>query len=550
MKKFFTAFLTIIYILVSLSSSIVYAEETVIAKGVKGELKEVGYDTDGEYEVISLKVEGFTDYSWMELADPLRIVVDLKNTAAPGRQQTLKTGGKLVESVRYAQFTPSTGRVVLDVKEGYDFTISADETGLNIYVYEKRSQAIYNEKKAIFFNNESGISFIKDGVYDAISLTLGKYEGYKVSRLTNPERLVLTIPDAGVVSSEKQAVTGGGSIKAISYKRVGRSGASITLSLNGQYQYTFSEADNRLVMTVYRPTYRNITYHGSGDRVYLTLDNAALTEGDKDLKNLYTAKYDKSGKQYTVTFKSTQAKLGEGILDINDAYLKSFEVRTNEEEGTTSLVFNGVSRNSYLVYTRKSGVTAITIIKPAADDDRLVVIDPGHGGSATGTIYGKLTEKEYNLDISKRLNALLRSKGVKTYMMRSEDCDVDNYERSYIANMLNAGLYLSVHINAMDSKSYSGTMTLYCPSDSRSFNGKSFAGIVQKNLISKLKTIDRGLRSRSDLIVLRETNMPAVIAEIAFMTNSTDRTNLQKESFRQKAAQALYDSVMQSLPKL
>ncbi len=548
MKKVLSAILTIMLLLMPATETSIFAQTTVAANNLKGILKDVRYAPQDGYEVVHLTIDGFSGYTYTELADPLRIVIDLTNTALSGKPNTLKAGGKLVNRVRYAQFTVTTARVVLDVNEGYDYSIEKTDTGLAIYVAEKKTSEAMNEEKAILFNNELGIRYVEDGSNEAVSLTLGKVDGYSMSRLTGPDRLVLNIPDAGVVSTDKQVSTGGDQIHSISYKRTGKTGASITFGLSGQYQYSFKKSEDGLVMTVQSPAYKNITYHSCSDRIHFTLDNAKLTEGDKDLKPLYEAVYSDKSRKYTVTFPTEQADLGEGILDINDSYLKSLEVRKNEEEGTTSLIFTSSAKNSYLVYTRSSGTTAITVIKPAAENKRPVVIDAGHGGTAIGTAYGKLTEKELTLDIAKRMEKLLKDKGIQTYMIRSEDCNVDNYERAYIANIINAKLFVSVHINGMESRSFKGTMTLYCPSSSTGFTGADFAGIVQKNMVSALKTEDIGLRSRSDLIVLRETVMPAALAEVAFITNSSDREKLQTESFRQKAAQALCDSVVEALP--
>lgn len=550
MKRFLSAILTIMLIFTPATKASVYAQTVVAANNLKGVLKEVRYEPQDGYEVVRLTVDGFSGYTYMELADPLRIVIDLKNTALSGKSNIQKAGGKLVNRVRYAQFTTTTTRVVLDMNDGYDFSIETTDTGLAVYVEEKKSPEALNEDKAIMFSKELGIRYVKDGSNDAVSLTLGKVDGYSVSRLTGPDRLVLNIPDAGVVSTDKQMKTGGDQIQSISYKKTGKTGASITLGLNGQYQYDFKESETGLVMTIQSPSYKNIVYHSYSDRIHFTLNNAKLTEGDKDLKPLYESEYSDKSRQYTVTFPTEQAELGEGMLDINDSYLKSLEVRKNNKEGTTSLIFTSRAKNSYLVYTRSSGTTAITVIKPTTGSKRPVVIDAGHGGSAIGTAYGKLTEKELTLDIAKRLDTLLKNKGINSYIIRSEDCNVDNYERAYIANMINAKLFVSVHINGLESKSFKGTMTLYCPSELKGFTGKDLAAIVQKNMTKALNTVDIGLRSRPDLIVLRETNMPAVLAEIACITNSSDRAKLLTESFRQKAAQSLCDSIEEALPKV
>ncbi|HOQ08045.1 MAG TPA: N-acetylmuramoyl-L-alanine amidase, partial [Clostridiales bacterium] len=295
--------------------------------------------------------------------------------------------------------------------------------------------------------------------------------------------------------------------------------------------------------------YKNIIYHNSGDRIYFLIKNAALTKGTKDLKPLYTASADESGRVWTVTFPSQNADLGEGVLDINDEYLESFEVKNNGD-GTTSLIFTGRRGNSYLVYTRDSGDTAITVVRPARKDQRIVVIDAGHGGTATGARYGDLYEKDLNLDIARRLESLLKSKGVQTYMIRSDDSNVDNYERAYIANMLGASLYLSIHNNAAGKSSVKGTMTLCYPSTKSGFTGRQFAQIIQERMVAALKTTDLKVRLRPDLIVLRETYMPAALAEVAFMTNRQDRENLRNGSFRQTAAEALCGSVMEALEKI
>ena len=189
--------------------------------------------------------------------------------------------------------------------------------------------------------------------------------------------------------------------------------------------------------------------------MYFLIKKATLTNGTKHLKPLYTDSFDESGRVCTVTFPTQNADINEGVLDINDEYLKSFEVKRNDD-GTTSLIFTGRLKNSYLVYTRDSGDTAITVIRPATGRQRPVVIDPGHGGTAPGAVYGDLYEKDLNLDIARRLEALLKEKGIKTYMIRTDDSNVDNYERAYIANMLGAELYLSIHNNATNSKECEG----------------------------------------------------------------------------------------------
>ena len=298
---------------------------------------------------------------------------------------------------------------------------------------------------------------------------------------------------------------------------------------------------------------RNMAYYNTGDRVYLSIKGADLMHIDEDRNVVkhYEEAYDQSKKIYNITFDSELADIDEGQINIDDSYLDVIKVEKINEGEKTRIVFLAKDEFKYLTVTR--GIeyvndTAITILKPYSQKDKLVVIDPGHGGGEPGAVVGDLEEKELNLDISIRLNELLKQNNVNTYMIREDDRYVGLYERAYIANELNATLFLSIHNNAYYS-SVHGTETLYYPLSSyyNSFAGKDFAQIVQTHLVNALGTKDRGLVERPKVVVIRETMMPAALAEIAFMTNSGDRSKLIDPEFRQKSAQALCDAILESL---
>jgi N-acetylmuramoyl-L-alanine amidase len=523
-------------------------EITYPAEGI-GQLESITYSADDVYETVCISAPGFTNYYITELADPLRIVIDMVDLAVPDGHGCIAADGRYIKKVRYAQFTEKTARVVLDVNDWYDYSIVRTDAGLTAYVCRYRTPGELQESKEIPLGPDWRISTSGSGADETVSIELGGYDEYSVTRLTEPERLIVTIPEAYVSSKARRIDYKGERVSYVEYAPAGRSGAAITIGLTAQFRYSAELTEGKLDLSFDLPTYRNITYSNSGDRVYFLIKKATLTSGTKNLKTLYKGSYDKSGKIYTVTFPTKNADINEGVLDINDDHLKSFEVRKNSD-GTTSLVFTGRLKNSYLVYTRDSGDTAITVIRPAADGQRPVVIDAGHGGTATGARYEELYEKDLNLDIARRLESLLKSNGIRTYMMRSDDTNVDNYERAYIANMLGAELFISIHNNAASSKSIKGTMTLCYPSKKSGFTGRDLARIIQKEMVAALKTADKNVRLRPDLIVLRETYMPAALAEVAFMTNKEDRENLRRESFRQSAARALCSSVMEALERV
>ena len=108
----------------------------------------------------------------------------------------------------------------------------------------------------------------------------------------------------------------------------------------GQPEYTAEYINDNIVLTIQRPSYKNIVYSNNGDRVYFTLNEAKLTEGGEDLKVLYTEKYELDGKQYSITFPSELANMGNGILNINDSIVNYVKIETNTETNKTTLTFN------------------------------------------------------------------------------------------------------------------------------------------------------------------------------------------------------------------
>lgn len=177
-------------------------------------------------------------------------------------------------------------------------------------------------------------------------------------------------------------------------------------------------------------------------------------------------------------------------------------------------------------------------------EKKVIVLDPGHGGKDPGAVISDLIEKDINLDIAKKVQALLNSDPrFDVYMTRENDVFVELVNRAYFANNKKADLFVSIHNNSMP-KGFSGTMLLYNSSKNPKNQklAESFQQIVGK--ASGLQGI--GARSREDLVVLKNINMPGVLVEVACMSNIKDRRELRKESFKQKIAQSIYESIVKA----
>lgn len=172
--------------------------------------------------------------------------------------------------------------------------------------------------------------------------------------------------------------------------------------------------------------------------------------------------------------------------------------------------------------------------------NKIIVVDPGHGGSDPGAVYSNVNEKDLNLDIALRLKQLLEESGARVLMTRESDIYVNLYTRADIANQVGADLFVSIHNNASTNASTSGTMTLYYPSPEK----KVLAQILQKAVVETLGLPDLGISERPNLVVTRETKMPSALVEVAFMSNQKDLALLQTEEFRQRAAEGIYKGIL------
>ena len=177
---------------------------------------------------------------------------------------------------------------------------------------------------------------------------------------------------------------------------------------------------------------------------------------------------------------------------------------------------------------------------------KVIVLDPGHGGSDTGAIGpDNIAEKNVTLAIARELRTLLSSEGAMVIMTRTTDQDVaypgassidELQARVTIANKANADLFISIHTDSF-SESVHGTTTYYYPG-----TDSSLAHFVQNSLVDQLKLSNRGFQP-NDYYVLKYTNMPAILTEAAFISNPTEERLLSNRSFDRKIAIAIYTGI-------
>ena len=162
-----------------------------------------------------------------------------------------------------------------------------------------------------------------------------------------------------------------------------------------------------------------------------------------------------------------------------------------------------------------------------------IYIDPGHGGSDPGAVgISGIKEKDINLAVAKYLQTELKRQDFDVKMSRTSDVIKSLNERTSEANKWGADIVVSIHCNAFDDPSANGTETYIYK---YGFKSEMIANNVQINLVSTLGTKNRGVKE-GNLAMVRDTDAPAILIELAFITNETDCAKVDSADEQKKCA--------------
>jgi N-acetylmuramoyl-L-alanine amidase len=175
--------------------------------------------------------------------------------------------------------------------------------------------------------------------------------------------------------------------------------------------------------------------------------------------------------------------------------------------------------------------------------EKTIVIDPGHGGADSGARGGSLREKDLTLAISRLVVQELKAHGTTVLMTRNSDATVGLSARPQVANDSSADFFISVHINSNTvANSSSGSYVYYHGGVN---DAKLLADLISEEIdkVSPLKShgsrSDFTVAKTKGFAVLRGSQMPGVLVEVAYINNSTDRKYLQDLAFQKKIADAI-----------
>jgi len=288
---------------------------------------------------------------------------------------------------------------------------------------------------------------------------------------------------------------------------------------------------------------------------------------------LRTAYLSKDAQHVSLRIGDALVLVNDNALHLNspvDVYQGAIAVPRQFKEQVFDLLF----RKTTFVH-RRPGAGKIKLKK--------VVIDPGHGGNDPGALSRSgLREKNVNLDIAKKLSALLRAEGVQTVLTRSTDKFIPLSSRVSIANRSGADLFISIHSNAARSRSLSGFEVYYVApsvSDSKraAFTARSTSLNLKDTVFSSdtqdLKAIIWDMiytNSRAESIelarslcrimdsnidanilgvknarfqVLKGITMPGILVEVGFLSNANEERLLRTDAYREKLAVGILEGI-------
>lgn len=182
---------------------------------------------------------------------------------------------------------------------------------------------------------------------------------------------------------------------------------------------------------------------------------------------------------------------------------------------------------------------------------KVIYLDPGHGGKDPGTIYKNIYEKDINLDLCLKLEKILEKYGAIVYLTRYGDYDLSNPKilerkksdlnnRAKIINDSTADMYISIHLNSIASKLWSGAQVFYDDVNNKNYE---LAKLMQNRLAKDLKT-KRQVKEIKTMLMNRKIKIPGILIEAGFLSNSNDRYLLQQEEYQYKVVNSISEAII------
>lgn len=200
--------------------------------------------------------------------------------------------------------------------------------------------------------------------------------------------------------------------------------------------------------------------------------------------------------------------------------------------------------------------TVETMATPVSS--KTIIIDAGHGGEDGGAVSNNgISEAKINLKIALKLQQLLEQSGSNVVLTRSDDnaiYDVDKKtlrekknsdirNRVKIGNNSSADIFVSIHLNKIPENQYYGWQTFFKDGNE---DGKRLATCIQNNLNETMQKENKRTPLKiNNVYIIKHVEIPTVIVECGFLSNSEEEKQLQQEEYQTKLAWGIYNGIME-----
>ena len=200
-----------------------------------------------------------------------------------------------------------------------------------------------------------------------------------------------------------------------------------------------------------------------------------------------------------------------------------------------------IKKEEKLITIKSSKEKSKTISKKRSKKNilanKVVILDPGHGGTDPGAVVRNRFEKDYTLDVAKRLKKKLTQAGAYVIMTRENDVSTSLSRRAYISNANKGDIFISIHMNSFNKSYVNGTETYYYK-----YKDKSLALHIQRQLNKDIQLKNNGIK-QSRLYVLRHSKSPSCLIEPLFLTNKKEHALVKTSTFRDKLAGSIFQGI-------
>lgn len=201
---------------------------------------------------------------------------------------------------------------------------------------------------------------------------------------------------------------------------------------------------------------------------------------------------------------------------------------------------NGYVHKSYLKLLNQNG-------NPLKD--RIIIIDPGHGGKDPGTVVGTIEEKNIVLKVSTLVTQKLEAAGANVLMTRTGDTYPTREGRVDFSHVNYGEIFVSIHANYANNTAAQGTETYYAKTPGDVYEEDiDLATFVNNQIVKNVNMKDRKVKEMK-YIVIANTNIPAILVELGFLSNSEDRAKLTDDQYVELFAESIYKGILEYYSK-